>query len=67
MNRYGDPMLGFTRPGWVLVELNDGHAEAFLIGTARRRMVKRRVPVRTAAALIAEGLPSVVRHTSVAA
>ncbi|MGH9280486.1 MAG: hypothetical protein ACRD12_20630 [Acidimicrobiales bacterium] len=67
MNRYGDPTLGLARPGWVLVELHDGRPEAFLVGTGHRRMVVRRVPVRTAATLIARGLPSVVRRVGQAA
>jgi hypothetical protein len=55
-------MIGSTRVRWVTVELGDEGATCAVVGIRRHRMVTRRVPLATATALMARGVPPVVRH-----
>lgn len=59
--RYGHPIAGVTRIGWVRVEVGDGNPVCHVVGTNRRRVVTRRITLARATALIASGVPSVVR------
>ena len=62
VNQYGAPTVGLTKMGWVRVELSSDGPRCEVVGTYRRRVVVRRVPLATATALMARGVPSVVRQ-----
>jgi hypothetical protein len=51
-----------TRVGWVRVDVRDGTPVCHVVGTNRRRVVSRRITLARATALIASGVPSVVRR-----
>ncbi|MDP9386608.1 MAG: hypothetical protein M3Q48_01430 [Actinomycetota bacterium] len=55
------PQLGLRRVGWVRVVLDADGPRCQVVGTSFRLPVVRDVPVRTAAALLAAGVPGVVR------
>ena len=57
-------MVGPTRGGWIRVEIGADGPVCELVGTNRRRLVVRSIPLGTATALMARGVPSVVRHSS---
>ncbi|MFP5316984.1 MAG: hypothetical protein ACLGI2_01675 [Acidimicrobiia bacterium] len=65
MRELGCPITGVDRVRWVRVEIRDGSPVCHVAGTTRRRPVMRQVSLATATALIARGVPSVVRHPSV--
>ena len=65
MESLGLPTTGLTRIGFVRVEVGDGAPTCHVVGTLRHRLVARPVPVGVATALIAQGVPSVVRHPDV--
>jgi hypothetical protein len=55
--------VGLRRVSWVRVDVDaDGAVRCQLAGIGHRRPVVRRLPLRTAAALAAAGVPLVVRH-----
>ena len=58
-------MVGLARVRWVRVEVGEGGPTCHVYGTTGRRAAVRRVPLRVATALIAQGVPSVVRHPPV--
>ncbi|HEX6595980.1 MAG TPA: hypothetical protein VF045_03540 [Acidimicrobiales bacterium] len=64
MKELGVPITGVDRVGWVRIELRDSGPVCHVVGTTRRRMIERPVPLATATALMARGVPSVVRHPS---
>ncbi|HVL27715.1 MAG TPA: hypothetical protein VM390_06180 [Acidimicrobiales bacterium] len=67
MRNLGSPtaaVAGVDRVGWVRVEIGDAGPTCQVVGTTRRRVVTRRVTLPVATALIARGIPSVVRHRS---
>lgn len=55
------PELGLERVNWVRVVHGPAGARCHVAGIAHRRPVLRRVPLRTASALLAAGVPGVVR------
>ena len=55
------PELGLQRVNWVRIVLRPGGASCEVAGLAHRRPVLRTVPLRTATALLAAGVPGVVR------
>lgn len=55
------PELGLQRVVWVRIVLRPGGASCEVAGLAHRRPVARTVPLRTATALLAAGVPGVVR------
>lgn len=55
------PELGLRRVGWVRVVLGAGAPRCQVVGTSFRRPVVREIPLRTATALLAAGVPGVVR------
>lgn len=57
--------IGVDRIRWVRVEVGDAGPTCHVYGTTHRRPVVRQVSLATATALIARGVPSVVRHPSV--
>ncbi len=57
-------MIGLTRVGWVKIEVGESGPACSIVGTRRHRVVTRPVSVATATALMALGVPSVVRHRS---
>ena len=65
MKSLGLPTAGLSRIGYVRVEVGDGGPTCHVVGTAHRRLAVRPVPVAVATALIAKGVPSVVRHQPV--
>ena len=57
--------LGMRRVGWVRVVVTDGgETVCHVMGTGHRLPTERRVPLATALALAAEGIPCVVRGAS---
>ena len=55
------PALGLQRVNWVRVLIHDRGTRCQVAGIAHRRPVLRTVPLRTAAALMAAGVPGWVR------
>jgi hypothetical protein len=55
------PELGLQRVSWVRIVLRPGGASCEVAGVGHRRPVLRTVPLRTATALLAAGVPGVVR------
>ena len=55
------PELGLQRVNWVRIVLRSGGASCEVAGLAHRRPVLRTVPLGTATALLAAGVPGVVR------
>ncbi|MEW6154723.1 MAG: hypothetical protein AB1673_12135 [Actinomycetota bacterium] len=62
MGSYGVPISEMTRVCWVRVEVGDGGPVCHVVGTHRRRVATCPVPLAVATALMARGVPSVVRH-----
>lgn len=61
------PDLGLHRVSWVRIVLAPAGARCDVAGVAHRRPVVRPVPLRTATALMAAGVPAVVRSAPGAA
>ncbi|HVM01469.1 MAG TPA: hypothetical protein VM263_02270 [Acidimicrobiales bacterium] len=55
------PELGLQRVSWVRIVVGPGRTTCEVAGMAHRRPVLRTVPLRTATALLAAGVPGVVR------
>lgn len=67
MRELGLPITGTAgvdRVSFVRIEVGNTSPTCHVVGTTRRRPVMRRVPLATATALMAQGVPSVVRHPS---
>ena len=58
------PELGLERVTWVRIVVGPGGPQCVVAGVAHRRPVLRRIPARTAAALMAAGVPGVVRSAT---
>ena len=56
------PQLGLERVNWVRIVVEPTGARCQVVGIAHRRPVARTVPLRTAAALVAAGVPRVVHR-----
>lgn len=56
------PDLGFHRVAWVRVLLTAGGPRCEVEGVVHRRPVRRVVPLHAATALVAAGVPVVVRR-----
>ena len=55
------PELGLQRVNWVRIVVRPGGTSCQVAGLAHRGPVLRSVPLRTATALLAAGVPGVVR------
>lgn len=55
------PQLGLQRVSWVRIVVGPERTTCEVAGMAHRRPVLRTVPLRTATALLAAGVPGVVR------
>lgn len=55
------PELGLQRVNWVRIEVDRDGTRCVVAGLAHRRPVLRQVPLRTVTALLAAGVPGVVR------
>ncbi|MFP5376350.1 MAG: hypothetical protein ACLGIO_06155 [Acidimicrobiia bacterium] len=55
------PELGLQRVSWVRIVVGPERTTCEVAGMAHRRPVLRTVPLRTATALLAAGVPGVVR------
>ena len=60
------PELGLQRVSWVRIVLGRGEPRCQVAGVAHRRPVVRTLPLRTAAALVAAGVPAFVRSSHTA-
>lgn len=61
------PALGLQRVNWVRILVHDDGTRCQVAGIAHRRPVLRTVPLRTATALMAAGVPGWVRPAPEAA
>ena len=61
-DREGDLSLGMRRVAWVRITIEPAAVRAEVVGVGHRLPVTRPVPLVVAAALVADGIPSVVRH-----
>lgn len=57
-----DVPLGMRRVAWVRITIESNTVRAEVVGVGHRLPVTRLVPLPVAAALVAGGIPSVVRH-----
>lgn len=65
MKKYGRPNERAAKGlGWVRVEMAASGPVCHMVTTTHRRLVVRAIPLETATALMARGVPSVVRHPS---
>ena len=55
------PTLGLQRVNWVRILVHDGGTRCQVAGIGHRRPVVRTVPLRTATALMAAGVPGWTR------
>lgn len=60
----GGVEVGMRRVQWVRITMNEDGPACELVGVGHRLPVVRRVPLRTAAALTATGVPVVVRRAA---
>lgn len=60
------PELGLQRVSWVSIVMSADEPRCHVAGVAHRRPVVRTLPLRTAAALVAAGVPAFVRSTHTA-
>jgi hypothetical protein len=65
--RPGVPELGLQRVRWVRITLEPSGPRCQVAGMAHRRPVVRAVPLRTATALLAAGVPGWVQGARVSA
>ena len=61
------PEVGLRRVSWVRIVFSDGEPVCEVAGIGHRVPAIRRIPLSTAAALAAAGVPTVVRNASTAA
>ncbi len=54
-------LLGLRRVSWVRITVTDGQAHCEVVGIGHRRPAVHPVSLDTAAALVAGGVPSVIR------
>ena len=57
------PELGLQRVSWVSIVIGPAGPRCEVAGVAHRRPVVRALPLRTAAALVAAGVPALVRSS----